>query len=498
MRVPFWLVAMSIALRVPAATAQTLLAPPDTNVDVGKYTTIEECVAATARVEEALYRRERLGVWRDTLPWNPKEALEPLPEPLVSTAQRCSARFQAATVQLSDLRLVVPLFLLGNRDKDVATLATRRLAAIGAHGTTKSAAPAVVSTEVERLAVLDSVFQWYLSARPARISSADSLVTALDRSTPRPMRAKPAAKLMQMYLALGLKAQTLQDTIVTRARAMRAIALLDSLTPSERQAVRETEFGTSQSFESFAYAANLARAGYGVMLDSLRKSTAAFVALQASLWTEATGESPEAAGFPIGRKAPQLVGAQSSGAGTSVPRPVAGKVNLVLFVDQMCTDVMVLPNQHLNDPSECRPVAASLRRMAARDPSLEITLVDRTRGSFMYLAPPTPEEEVVQINKDLAAHQVPGTSMIGTTQFFRIAAPDRRRIATKQLPNFNAYTFGKSWPSDGGAAFIIDQDGIVVLPTGALTRDYEQFFGDLIAVMESRGKTSTAAAGSPR
>ena len=490
------LVGLSVALQAHAATAQTLLAPPDTAPDVGKYTTLEECVAATYRMSEQLTRHERVGVWKDTLSWNVKELSAPLPEPLITTAQRCSARYKAATVPLSGFSLLLPLYLVANRDADVAKLLSRRLAAIASRsGASKSGATSAASIDGERIAVLDSAFQAYMQAKPSRLSAAESLTTAFDRSIPRPMTAKPAREVMGMYLALALKDQTLDDTIGMRKFATRTIALLDSLAPAERSIVRE-QMGENTGYDLFAYSAQIAKAGIGVLLDSLRASTAAYVALQAKLWVDATGERPEASGFPVGRKAPQLIGTVSGHAGDGGPRPVPGKINLVVFIDGECTDVVIKADEELNDPSFCRPITSSLRRFAARFPALEITIVDRTRGYFMYTPPPTPEEEAAYINKALEAHDAPGTTVVGTTGFFRLPAPDRRLVAKKELPNFTQYSFGKSWPSGDGAAFLIDQQGIIILPTGLLTRDSEHLFVGMIEALQARRQASLGA-GSP-
>jgi hypothetical protein len=475
------LVGLSMALQARVATAQTLFAPPDTVVDVAKYSTLEECVAAILRVQDEVSRQDRHGPWNDTLPWNPKEPSKALPLPLITTAQRCLVRFPAANVPLSEFALILPYYLIANRDAEVATMATRRLAAITSHGVSKTGGAA--SIDPERMAVLDTVFQEYVNAKPARFSAAESLAVAFDKSIPRPMTAKPAERLMGMYLALSGKSMTLSDTVGMRKFGARTTALLDSLAPAERIALRENM--DENGYNLFTYSARVATAGYGIMLDSLRRSTTAYLALQKDLWVKSTGERPKASGFPIGRQAPLLAGAMSGRAGSSGPRPVPGKVNLVVFVDQACTDVLTL-FERLNNPSICRGEAASLRRVSALYPALEITIVDRTRGSFMYTPPSTPDEEAVLIKKAIDAHQVPGTTVIGTTEYIRLPAPDRRRIEKKELPNATPYSFGKSWPAEQGAVFLIDQNGIIILPSGQMTREGEPFLDSLIGVLLTR------------
>jgi hypothetical protein len=478
------LVALSMLLQARVATAQTLFLPPDTVVDVAKYSTLEECVAAILRVQDEVRRQDRHGPWNDTLPWNPKEPSKALPPQLISTAQRCLVRFPAANVPLSEFSLILPYYLIANRDAEVATMATRRLAAVTSHGgapRTGGVGPA--SIDPERMAVLDTVFSEYVNAKPARFSAAESLAVAFDKSIPRPMTAKPAERLMGMYLMLAGKSVTLSDTVGMRKFGARTTALLDSLAPAERIALRENM--DENGYNLFAYTARVATAGYGIMLDSLRRSTAAYLALQKDLWVKSTGERPEASGFPIGRQAPLVHGATSGPAGSNGPRPVPGKVNLVIFVDQACTDVLTM-FERLNYPSICRGEAASLRRVSALFPALEITIVDRTRGAFMYTPPSTPDEEAALIKKAIDAHQVPGTTVVGTTEYIRLPAPDRRRIEKKELPNTTPYSFGKSWPAEQGAVFLIDQSGIIILPSGQMTREGEPFLNSLIGVLLTR------------
>jgi len=475
--------AAMLAVGAPAA-AQTLFTPPDTVANVGRYSTLEECIAATDRVRAREETRARTHGWNDTLPWNPKEANETLPAPLVATARACSAHLQAASVPVSDFSLIFPLFLVANRDADAHTVLARRLAAAAARGAGKTTAAVDARAEKERVAVLDSAFDMYTHAKPARIETADSLARAFDKTVVRPFRASPSAILMKMYIALAGKAGEIEDTTTMERLAARTISILDSLSPAEAQEVRETEIG--DSYNLFSYSAHAARAGFGVLLDSLRRGTAAYVALQQSLWTESTGQRGDASGFPIGKTAPRLTMADAAGtAGAPTSRPVPGKVNLVVFLHASCTDVLPRP-MRLHALSDCAPEAASLRRIAARFPAVEITIVERTRGYFMYLPPPSPEEETSLIGKTLEAHHMPGTPVVGATQFFRLAPPDHRRMERKELPNFTQYTFGKSWPTEEGAVFLIDPDGVIVWPSSVLERSSEKLLGELIEVLLAR------------
>ncbi len=74
--------------------AQTLLAWPDTQVDVGKYEHLETCMAMIQRVRDSVYVNN--DTLRDTLP-SALVFFEHQPVYMQTMAQRCLARFQASS-----------------------------------------------------------------------------------------------------------------------------------------------------------------------------------------------------------------------------------------------------------------------------------------------------------------------------------------------------------------------------------------------------------------
>jgi hypothetical protein len=473
------LIAASTMLWCAPAGAQTRFAWPDTTVDVSRYTNVEDCTAAVARVREGITRRTRRTVWQDTLPWSTHEPVDSLPRLLVTTAQRCTARFRAATVPLADYAMMLPLFLTARRDADAGVLVSRRLAALDTSRTEKA--------DSVRTAVTDTIFRMYLNVKPARIAAAESLAIRLRRTTARPLRADPAIHLLDMSVQLAYEARIMQDTALLRTHGEEAVALLDSIPPAARSAIEE-KIGFPQ-FNAIAYGALAARTGWQVALDSLRKSTAAFVALQVSLWRKAGGDTPNALDFPIGKRAPALVGDFRFGPDSaSAEIPVPGKVNLIVFLDGMCMDVT--PESRLRVPATCAPAVATLRRLAARFPALAITTVEHTYGYYMYLAPPPPAEEAQLVRKTLLAHGMPGSLVVSATPFWRLPAPDRRRIDGETIPNDAQYSFGKSWGIAAGSAFVVDREGIIVYPTGVITRESEHEIGDIIETLLERQHAS--------
>ncbi|MBX6331754.1 MAG: hypothetical protein IRY91_07900 [Gemmatimonadaceae bacterium] len=427
------------------APAQTRFAWPDTAVDVTQYRHPDQCVAAVTRLQRLIEFPPKRAVNPDTMPWDPEERLRPLPAPVVATAERCAARWSAATAPLTEFAPLVTLYLAANRDADAATLLTRRVAAVEPK-----------RGEAERTAVIDSVVQIYLDAQPVRLAAAESLLTERARhKTDRIERLKIYAELMR-------QAANVLDTARLRRAAQQVVVIADSLTPAERES--EAFSGLAQA----VYGAWHFAVGERVLLDSLRQSTAAYVGLVRAMWAKVTGQRPDALELPIGEKAAPLSAdfwfPQDSARG---PRPTPGRVALVGFLDRIqCVD---LPN----DPTfasdakrdeRCWQWGVNLRRLAERFPELEITVASQTHGYFLYAPPLAPAEEAADIARWVAGHGIPGTLMVTSTPFWHLEAPDGRRI-DKPDSNVTHYSFGKSWGAKG-SLYLVDQDGVIVEATG--------------------------------
>lgn len=446
-------------LGLPASTAvaQASFTWPDTTVDVAKYTTVEECLVAIERVAQGYERQAREKIWRDTMPWDPTELRREPPAPVTETARRCSARFKVAAVPLQDFSPMLELFLDAARDEDVATLVNRRLAALKPDAL------------LERAWVIDTVVRSYTRARPVRLAPALELARKLGR----PTRADLAERALQVYGTVAHASVGVQDTALTRSLAGEMLAMVDSMPVRER---RKLEDKLGPAFGWGIYMLMEMKADPKVFLDSLRVSTAAFVAQKRALWAKATGERREGMSSPIGQRAPTLEGDfwfPRAGADERRPRP--GRVSLVVF-DQ--AEIECRPN--------CAGQYATLRRLADRFPDLDVTIVTRTRGYFWYAHPASPAEEAALIQQNLAAYRVPGTLAVSRSEFWRLPDPDRRAIM-RDLVNVTNYTFGKSLNvTKEFTAFLVDQDGVIV-HAAVLGRGVpEESFAELIGVLLDR------------
>jgi hypothetical protein len=464
------LCAIGVGLFAPVTQAQTRFEWPADTADVTRYTTAEECLAASERAKQAL---ESWGpVWADTLQLTPERATAPLPAPLVETARRCGARFAAATAPVIDFAPLMELFLLAGRDADAATIVRRRLAAI----------PATALRE--RAAVLDSALNGYVTvpfgnpgltnAQPVRLEAAESLLVDRARVPDTLLGVQDRIRPVWMLLRAARRAG---DTARAERVAKRFLELGARLSSAERR----TEWGEiSRLLTYFALSMQHERA----LLDSLRHGTAGYVALRRGDWSKATGERGVAFRMPVGQPAATIEGDFWFGAGTpdsGIARSSKGKVALVVFVEHGCID----PSMN------CWPAYASLRRLAARFPALAITLVARTRGYFSAMAPPPPEQEANALRQWWQEfHHLPGALAVTSTTFFRLDAPDRRRV-DRPTANETHYSFGRTFGADPGMALLVDRNGIVIevgrLGGGAYDfPDVEEHLAQLIDILLSR------------
>jgi hypothetical protein len=467
-RMRYCAAALGLLLARPAP-AQTRFAWPSDTGDVARFTTVEECLAATSRVRNRV--EKWAPVWSDTLALTPQQAAVPLPLSVIATARRCSARFAAQTAPVADFTPLMSLYLFAGRDADAETILHRRLAAI------------TPTAQHERVAVLDSALQSHLDLamgsgfqQPIRLASAESLLVEVGR-LPDSLHSV-AARLTPAFQFLRAS-KTSGDTARTRRAAQHYLDLNARLTSADRRDNFYTQYGALAAYLALT---TLQEAS---LLDSLRGGTAGYVALQRAAWAKSSGESPLALHFPIGERAPTITADFWLGTGdASATRPTKGKVSLVVFLDYDC---------RFTSNGACWPGVASLHRLAQRFPALEVTVAARTHGWFSAMAPPPPAQEAETLRewwRDF--HRLPGALGVTVTDFWRLDPPDRRRI-DRATPNETHYTFGRTWQIDlPNAAFLVDRDGIIVevgqlgVHSSLATPDVEEHLARLIEILLAR------------
>lgn len=461
----------ALAPAVPVA-AQTTFVWPDTTVRLSSYTTIEECLSAVSRTRRASQREDALAGWRDTLPRNLKERLEPAPAEVTETARRCAARFTEPATDLADFIPLLRLYLAAGRDADATALVDRRLAAVSAK-----------APRSERTAAADSAVEVYLLARPVRLEAAEKLL--LTRARERADRIDRIA----IYSKLVSAANSVGDTLRARRVAGWIVAVADSLTKAERESAKFEALGDGAGGDMVVFGAMRELAGPSAMRDSLRQSTAALVALEQNMWAAMTKGKPESIPIPVGEKAPEITADYwfpSEAART--PRPTPGRVSIVQFLEHdLC-----LSSSLSGEVSSgiCAFRLAALHRISKRFPEVEITIVSRTSGSFLYLPPPSAAEEAELIRKWLARYRIRGAVIaVASTPFWKLPSPDSRRV-DKPVPIIERYRFAKSFKPEG-ATLLVDQDGLIITALGFDETQLGEFI-EILLQRQSRGGENAA------
>ena len=453
------LVGIGLGLAVSPAGAQTRFEWPDTTVDVAKYATVEECLAAAGRVRFGQRVQEALTVWRDTIMEGfLKSRLDSEPAPVVAAARRCGARFAEPEAALDGFPLLLRLYLVAGRDADAQALVARRLAALPA-----------TARRAQRAAVIDTAVKLYMDAQPARLAAAESLLLQFAND------GADRVERLSIYAEMMGKASNLGDSVVARRWAEQVLAVGDSLTDAERHSA-EFKRRFPDGARGLMFGAVRILIGQRLLLDSLRKSTAAFGALERASWAHAAKMRPEAFPIPVGKRA-SAVKAEfwfpRAAADDQWPRP--GHVSIVAFVD--CHGAPRPDDLHPPGGGPCGKEGAALRRWAHRFPALDIVVVSHTHGFFMYEPPPEPAAEAEWMHKWVEAWAPGATLAVATTPFWRLPAPDRRVIGQDNA-NDSTYSFGSilSLKVRGGPAwyyrqdyfpmlFLVDQDGFIVHQT---------------------------------
>ena len=476
----------AVAIAAAPGAGQTLFMWPDTAVDVSKYTTVEECAAAIGRVHRIVTAQQlqATGAWRDTMPFDPAERMQPRPLQVTETARRCMQRFAAAdTMPIEAYRFLVPLYLSAGWDDRARTLVDRRLAV------TKP------NDDAALLAVIDTIANLYsVVAEPPRHDLLwEILWEQAARVSDRVTRFKVLARLLRWTTDLPEA-----DLLREQQTVLRVVALFDSLTVRERARFLEdasSPFPPHSNVDVLRERLHaLLEAEYGkeVLLDSLRRSTAAFGRLKRMTWARATGLPPDSYREPIGMRAPALEGEIWLGCGTQCgTRPTLGRVALVVFVSHGdCVGAVTSPGD-VASQGNCARALIPLRRLQEQFPQLEITIAARTRGFFGYLKEGITEQQEAELTRRwLDSFGLERAVLImSSTPYWRLPAPDSRRIESSTA-NQDAYSFGGTWPVTDRLAFLIDQDGMIVrsLP---MARENARELAELIEILLERERAGT-------
>jgi len=447
-------VAATFWLASPAG-AQTRFLWPAAKIDVSRYATVEECLAATARVRDSMDLPRRMRLITEPMGAADLEGLSP---PVVEVAQRCSAKWPAATASLDDYAPLLPLYLQAGRDADARTLVQRRLAAPDAADPTT------------RATLLNIAAQTYVFATPSRIVDAETTLQQLRKVI---TTSDQVFQAMSAWYALHTSSVLVGDTARARRAAEELPKLAATLTPQDKESLLWQLRGRTWTYKAYEYLS------WFKALDRLRESTAAYTAIMRSNWSKASEEHMSALQFPIGTKAAPLTadfwfmpGATAPSPAPSPTRPTTGSIALVIFLDGC-----------MRANSTCWDMDATIKRLHAKYPDLELTVIGQTLGYVLDNLTQAPSMEAdVYRQWWLGYKELPAAVAISSTPFTRLEDPDRRRM-NQATPNQKNYSVGH-WPSTM-KGYLIDRDGTIIY-ADTVQRSSESHFTQLIDILEAK------------
>ncbi len=469
------LVVLLASFSATMALAQTRFQLPEIPPDYAKYQTVEECLAASGRLSTTAQLQSTLI--RDTTEFTRSERLDSLSPDAIAFARQCSAQFHPDTDSLGVYADWMRLYLSANRDDAAKTIVTRKLAL---------ARWSPNDTFGGRETVLKEMLDVYLNAKPIRWNDVLSISEKFDE----PGANRTPFQRIATYGSIFEVAEDIGDSVTQFVMANKIITLANTLTTEQKATQSYTGSAQFSVWRALDFVSRLE------IMDSLRKSTGAYVALRRANWLKAAGSANERMPARIGEHAQPLVAdfwfADSVTQMTSTlsPRPTPGKVALVLFLRGCREEIHWFggePGSRSSYRQPCWDTYATVRRLARRYPSLEVTIVSQTTGYVGDVGPLVPTKEAAMLQSMwLGYNRLPGLLGVVNTEFFRLEGLDHRRIDQPVLNNEN-YSFGDHQEVPSMAAYLIDRDGTVLLAVGQ-NRTNERTFRELLDAVMRRAQ----------
>lgn len=470
--------------------AQTKFELPDTTLDLSRYKDAEVCLAATSRLKRQFNKFNRL--WDDTLVVSSNEISAHLSPDIHEIAERCSSQFDAESVSLDQFGHWINLFLEADRDLDAKRVLERRTALIP-------------SDSVDTLrAILMEALNEYMRIRPLRVSAAEAVLEQIEAVLdPNDVGGFYSLYRDRFILYKDLLMDTAQATRIASAILVKTSTLSDQ----QRKSESYLPLGADLSYKAQSF---LKREE---LIDSLQRSTAAFIALERAIWNETakglfshlkmTGEPAKKLdwSFQLGRKSSDnisIVGnSEADEEGLNREFPQTGRIGLVVFLRSHCRDETSAPSRYDRRDrllfSDCMDTYAILRRLSVRFPELDVILVSQTTGHVGFSKALSPAEEASLLGQWwLDYHRLPGTLLVTETRFFHLPQPDGRRV-DEDVTNNRHYGLLDGM-RDFRYGFLIDPDGAII-HSGLLVRSSESDFVHMIDALVKRERNAASTLG---
>lgn len=440
---------IAIVLGFPGqfASAQTLFLRPDTTPDYASYRHADECVAALKRTEKSI--SDKSPVFLDTVPFR-SVPVPSLPPEVIVLRQLCRLNLNVDTLPLSTTHSWAEDLLWMGRDQDVEWLYIRLFDSIDVSR---------YFSEIEKMSRTLSRIRPFFFDAERRLYQIVAKKLPEDSATQRFF-----VHMKLMEVAFYKRELDSIESFINKA------LLLANQVP--------------ENTRSFDYRYRAPAAGLILAMlylnsegwDSLSISTSAYKQFQLAQFAKVFPDKDLP--ISIGLQVPSLKGdfwfqrndtvslnRNGSTAYQKIPpetRPVTGKVNAIVFLQGGCHTSTPSSNRgRNNNPANCLPQIAALRRAKLAFPELQVTIVTNTYGNIGDAPPLEPAAEADTLaDYFLGFHRIPGVQIVAKTPYFRLSGLDRR-IIDGERANTSAYTIEGMHLTDPQNIMLVDEAGYI-------------------------------------
>lgn len=422
------------------------------------YRYIDECMAAVERRD--LEVRFRSLVWEDTLEFNRSFVKRPIVPEAKAIAVRCLSSFKIDTVPLKNPGEWVSPLLLVDRGAEAEKWFTRLLDSF---------------PTPERWAQYAEIITSIASVRPVQTDMAERVYNRALGDIPY----DSIEALIKVHMAMVEAVYYSDDSSLETQVFKDIISLIDRIPDSVKE-----EQGYTFQFAPLLLIL-MHKGTEAEAMDSFKTSMDAYVRYRSSVWKRVMNTSFDESGDAVGLSAPVVEGdfwfqslqvkANSGGIASKqseytkisrVESPQTGKVNLIAFLQGGCHfDTPKVLHGRSNGDVSCWSTISMLRRLHAKYPNIQLTVVTKTHGSIGNAPPLSESEEADTLAKYfLGFHRLPATYAVSSGPFVRMSIPDSRRVDTETVNEINYYFRGQSLIKSG-TVVLTDVNGRIVYAT---------------------------------
>lgn len=444
-------------LSIPIVSeGQTLFKKPDTVANYSAYRYADECNAAVTRVTAEIDSKNKF--WRDTLAFASTLILQDFPPEAKDVGKLCYSKINIDTIPVKHAGKWANYLNAAGMEKETENLLIRLMDS----SRDRQAA----------LALRDIILPIYMNGRPPRFDMCKKFYNlALNN-----IHKDSAFALMLLDFGMIKAAIKFGDFDLIVSLSKNGLKEYEKTPVKFRDDVHEVQMVYNGGLGGALGVGNIY-----AELDSLSVSTVAYRKLRDKMWNTYVpllGNSPYADSIEV----PSLKGNWAfknnfkvigenielsdsySKMQDGASRPVPGKINVITFIQGGChqfSTALKYGRSNGHPSRNCWPQLASLRRLKAKFPDVEVTVVSKTYGLYADGAPLKPELEADTLaSYILGFHKIPALHLIAEGTFMRIPGIDNRRIDTGVDYQFDYEIDGRSL-SSAGNTLIVDESGKV-------------------------------------